>query len=83
MCIRDRFIVESIEKGDIELDEENSETPLYTGRVIGALAIDPNRYEKNGQVLTTAEVAVHYDISDERGKQPKGKRNPKMYRETI
>ena len=23
------FIVESIEKGDIELDEENSETPLY------------------------------------------------------
>ncbi|GIS39470.1 MAG: hypothetical protein Ct9H90mP11_07900 [Acidimicrobiales bacterium] len=22
-----------IEKGDIELDEENSETPLYTGRV--------------------------------------------------
>ncbi len=77
------FIIESIEKGDIELDEENSETPLYTGRVIGALAIDPNRYEKNGQVLTTAEVAVDYDISDERGKQPKGKRNPKMYRETI
>ena len=77
------FIIESIEKGDIELDEENSETPLYTGRVIGALAIDPNRYEKNGQVLTTAEVAVDYDISDERGKQPKGKRNPKMYREVI
>jgi len=77
------FILESIEKGDIELDEENSETPLYTGRVIGALALDPNRYERNGQVLTTAEVAVHYDIRDERGKQPKGKRNPSMYRETI
>ncbi|MEG3586556.1 MAG: SDR family NAD(P)-dependent oxidoreductase [Actinomycetota bacterium] len=30
------FILESIEKGDIELDEENSETPLYTGRVLGA-----------------------------------------------
>ena len=77
------FIVESIEKGDIELDEENSETPLYTGRVIAALASDPDRYSRNGQVLTTAEVALHYDLVDERGKQPKGKRNPSMYRETI
>ena len=77
------FILESIEKGDIELDEENSETPLYTGRVVAALANDPNRYSRNGQVLTTAELALHYDIVDERGKQPKGKRNPKMYRETI
>ena len=77
------FIVESIEKGDIELDEENSETPLYTGRVIAALACDPERRERNGQVLTTAEVALHYDLFDERGKQPKGKRNPSMFRETI
>ena len=77
------FIVESIEKGDIELDEENSETPLYTGRVIAALATDPNRTQRNGQVLTTAEVALHYNLFDERGKQPKGKRNPTMYREAI
>lgn len=59
------FILDSIEKGDIELDEENSETPLYTGRVIAALATDPERFERNGQVLTTAEVALHYDIRDE------------------
>jgi len=77
------FILESIEKGDIELDQENSETPLYTGRVIAALANDPDRHSRNGQVLTTAELALHYDIVDERGKQPKGKRNPTMYRETI
>lgn len=77
------FILDSIEKGDIELDEENSETPLYTGRVIAALATDPERFERNGQVLTTAEVALHYDIRDERDKQPKGKRNPTMFRETI
>ena len=77
------FILESIEKGDIELDEENSETPLYTGRVIAALATDPNRFERNGQVLTTAELAVQYGIVDERGKQPKGKRNPTLFRNTI
>ena len=51
------FIIESIEKGDIELDEENSETPLYTGRVIAKLATDEQRFERNGQVLTTAELA--------------------------
>ena len=77
------FILESIEKGDIELDEENSETPLYTGRVIAAVATDPNRFERNGQVLTTAELAVQYGIVDERGKQPKGKRNPTLFRNTI
>ncbi|MBD30197.1 MAG: short-chain dehydrogenase [Acidimicrobiaceae bacterium] len=77
------FILESIEKGDIELDEENSETPLYTGRVIAELATDDQRFDHNGQVLTTAELALHYDIKDERGKQPKGKRNPTLYRKRI
>ena len=65
------FILESIDKGDIELDEENSETPLYTGRVIAALATNEDRFERNGQVLTTAELALHYNIKDERDKQPR------------
>ena len=77
------FILESIDKGDIELDEENSETPLYTGRVIAALATNEDRFERNGQVLTTAELALHYGIKDERDKQPRGKRNPSLFRETI
>ena len=77
------FILESIDKGDIELDQENSETPLYTGRVIAALATNEDRFERNGQVLTTAELALHYDIKDERDKQPRGKRNPSLFRETI
>mgnify|MGYP003312601398 FL=1 len=64
-------------------DEENSETPLYTGRVIAALATNEDRFERNGQVLTTAELALHYDIKDERDKQPKGKRSPSLFRETI
>lgn len=77
------FIVESIEKGDIELDEEHAETPLYTGRVIAALANDPDKPARSGQVFTTAELALHYDIRDERGKQPTGKRNPTLFREPI
>ncbi|MGI9624773.1 MAG: SDR family NAD(P)-dependent oxidoreductase [Acidimicrobiales bacterium] len=77
------FIVDSIAKGDIQLDEEHAETPLYTGRVIAALATDDGRASRSGQVFTTAELAVGYGIEDERGLQPKGKRNPTTYREPI
>jgi len=77
------FILGSIEKGDINLDQEHAETPLYTGRVIAELATDTARFERSGQVFTTAELAVHYDIRDERDMQPKGKRNPTMFREPI
>lgn len=77
------FIVASIEAGDIELDEEHAETPLYTGRVIAALAADPARAQRSGQVFTTAELAVHYDLRDERGKQPTGKRHPTLFRTPV
>lgn len=77
------FILESIEKGDIELDQEHAETPLYTGRVIAAMADDPSRFERSGQVFTTAELARHYDIRDERDLQPQGKRTPTMFRTPI
>jgi len=77
------FILESIDKGDIALDKEHAETPLYTGRVVAALASDGQRSERSGQVFTTAELALHYDIRDERDLQPKAKRNPTAYREPI
>lgn len=77
------FMIDSIAKGTVELDEEHAETPLYTGRVIAALAADPDRQSRSGQVFTTAELALHYDLRDERGLQPKGKRNPTMFREPI
>ena len=77
------FILDSIDKGDISLDQDHAETPLYTGRVIATLAADENRAERSGQVFTTAELAVHYDIRDERDMQPTGKRTPTMFREPI
>ncbi len=77
------FMLESIERGDIGLDEEHAETPLYTGRVVAALAADASRAERSGQVFTTAELARHYDIRDERGLQPAGKRTPTQYRSPV
>ena len=47
-----------------------AETPQFNGRVIEALARDPNLAKKNGQTLVTAELAVEYGIQDEGGRQP-------------
>jgi len=47
-----------------------AETPQFNGRVIEALARDPQLAKKNGQTLVTAELAVEYDIQDEGGRQP-------------
>lgn len=77
------FIVESAAKGDIAIDEEHAETPLYTGRVVAQLALDPDRLTRSGQIFTTAELAVHYGVHDERGKQPVGKRVPTLYRTPV
>jgi NAD(P)-dependent dehydrogenase (short-subunit alcohol dehydrogenase family) len=53
------------------LDMTNSESPQFIGRVSAALAGDPNILSKSGQVLIAAAEAVHYQITDVDGKQPK------------
>jgi dehydrogenase/reductase SDR family member 1 len=52
------------------LDMTNSESPHYIGRVIAALASDPDILAKSGQVLVAAAEAACYDIADVDGKRP-------------
>lgn len=47
-----------------------AETPQFNGRVIYAVAADPNVMTRTGQTLITAELAVEYGIQDEGGRQP-------------
>ncbi|WP_408009905.1 SDR family oxidoreductase [Pseudalkalibacillus sp. A8] len=48
-----------------ESDElKKTESPLYIGRGIVALASDPNIMEKNGQVLRVGELAKEYRFTD-------------------
>jgi len=49
---------------------DNSESPEFTGRVIDALAKDPQLMEKSGNILVGAELAVEYGVKDIDGKQP-------------
>ncbi len=52
------------------LDLTNSESPQFIGRVIWALASDPDILIKSGQVLVAAAEAAHYGVADVDGTQP-------------
>ncbi|MCB1690197.1 MAG: SDR family NAD(P)-dependent oxidoreductase [Halioglobus sp.] len=47
-----------------------AETPEFTGRVIDALANDPQRMAKSGKVLIGAELGEEYGITDASGSTP-------------
>jgi NAD(P)-dependent dehydrogenase (short-subunit alcohol dehydrogenase family) len=53
------------------LDLSNSESPELTGRVVAALAADPDRLARTGQVLVGAALAAEYGFADIDGKQPR------------
>jgi NAD(P)-dependent dehydrogenase (short-subunit alcohol dehydrogenase family) len=62
---------ESIMRNAKHFDMSNSESPQFIGRVVAALADDPNIMKKSGQVLVAAQEALEYGIKDLDGKQPR------------
>jgi dehydrogenase/reductase SDR family protein 1 len=49
----------------------HGETPLFTGRIVAALAADTKVHSNNGQVLTNSSVAKSHGITDIDGRQPR------------
>ena len=47
-----------------------SETPLYLGRAMAALASDPAVLQHSGHTLLVAELARQYGCTDADGSQP-------------
>jgi len=62
---------ESVMKGAEHLDLSNSESPLFIGRSVVALATDSNIMEKTGAVHIAAELAEEYGFTDIDGSQPR------------
>jgi dehydrogenase/reductase SDR family member 1 len=52
-------------------DLSNSESPEFIGRVIAALAADPNVSSRNGSTLVAAAVAVEHGVTDVDGRRPR------------
>jgi dehydrogenase/reductase SDR family member 1 len=63
-------------------DMSTAETPEFTGRVIAALAADPDRLALSGAVIPVAELAAHYDVTDVEGTRPASCR-PEYERDAI
>jgi dehydrogenase/reductase SDR family member 1 len=53
------------------LDLSNSESPEFIGRAVQALARDPNRMGRSGQVLLAANLGLEYGFTDVDGRQPR------------
>jgi NAD(P)-dependent dehydrogenase (short-subunit alcohol dehydrogenase family) len=47
-----------------------SETPLFVGRCVAALAADPNVARKNGRVFASWNLAEEYGVNDADGSRP-------------
>ena len=47
-----------------------SESPLFVGRAVSALAADPNVLERNGQLCSSWELARAYGFTDADGSRP-------------
>jgi dehydrogenase/reductase SDR family member 1 len=62
---------ESVLRNAEHFDMSNSESPQFIGRVVAALATDPNIMKKSGSVLVAAQEALEYGIQDIDGKQPR------------
>lgn len=67
--VRTESVMAAAESG--WLDVSNSESPEYIGRVIAALAADPNIMDRSGQVLVAAAVGAEFGLTDMDGRMPR------------
>ena len=61
-----------------------SETPLYAGRAIAALAADPNLMKKSGRVFSSWGLSEEYKFCDADGRRPHwGRHYAEKYGDTM
>jgi NAD(P)-dependent dehydrogenase (short-subunit alcohol dehydrogenase family) len=65
-------------------DYAESETPLYAGRAIAALAADSNIMKKSGRVFSSWGLSDEYDLCDADGRRPHwGRHYASKYGDTM
>ena len=66
---RTEFIEDQAAAGT-QVAMEGAETPIYVGRVVAAVATDPELMTMTGRVHWTSRLGREYDIIDENGETP-------------
>lgn len=64
-------------------DFGNSESPLYVGRAVVALAGDPQVMARTGHALSAGYLAREYGFTDADGSQPPGYRAESRFEEGL
>jgi len=68
--VKTEHIVQRKAEGRVPFSIEKGETPRFTGRGVVAVATDPDRMERSGQVLIVNQIAHEYGFTDVDGSQP-------------
>jgi hypothetical protein len=58
------------DRGKKDTNFLESETPLFIGRAVAALAADPGIMKRTGQLFSSWEVAREFKLTDEDGRRP-------------
>lgn len=61
---------ERVERGASEKELASTESPLYTGRAVAALARDPGVLDKTGRSFAVGDLAREYGFTDADGSRP-------------
>jgi dehydrogenase/reductase SDR family protein 1 len=61
---------ESVLRAAEYIDLSDSESPLFVGRAVAALAADPDVIRYTGQVVRSADLGRHYAFADTDGRHP-------------
>jgi dehydrogenase/reductase SDR family member 1 len=69
-AVKTEFILESVARGEYQLDERKAESPEFTGRAIVALFTAPDRMQRSGGVYRCKALALDYGFTDIDGRVP-------------
>jgi dehydrogenase/reductase SDR family protein 1 len=68
--VRTEHLLQREKEGRTPVSTKNGESPRFTGRGVVAVATDPDRMQRSGQVLVVHEIAHEYGFTDIDGRQP-------------
>lgn len=68
--VKTEFLLQRDAEGQVPVSLEKGESPRFSGRAVVAIATDPKRFERSGQILIVNELGREYGFTDVDGSQP-------------
>ena len=62
--VKTEFVLEQVARGTMQLDPATAQSVMLSGLCVAALAVAPDLMARSGAILTVADVAQAYGVSD-------------------